>query len=161
MTIYCQLSFGKKKTGFPPIFTNIIKKKMASATPSKKPVICLVIGMAGSGKTTLMQRLSMHVNENKIPSYFINLDPAVHTLHYEPHIDIRDTVKYKNVMKEFQLGPNGAILTSLNLFSTKFDQVLNILEKRSDSLDYIFIDTPGQIEVFIKFYYYYYYKNIK
>ncbi len=32
-------------------------------------------------------------------------------------------VNYKNVMKEYSLGPNGGILTSLNLFTTKFDQV--------------------------------------
>ena len=32
-------------------------------------------------------------------------------------------VKYKNVMKEYGLGPNGAILTSLNLFATRFGEV--------------------------------------
>jgi hypothetical protein len=33
-------------------------------------------------------------------------------------------------MEQHQLGPNGAIMTSLNLFATKFDQVMTILEKR-------------------------------
>ncbi len=42
---------------------------------------------------------------------------------YGAHVDIRDTVNYKNVMKQYGLGPNGAILTSLNLFATRFDQV--------------------------------------
>ena len=32
-------------------------------------------------------------------------------------------VNYKNVMKQYSLGPNGGILTSLNLFATRFDQV--------------------------------------
>ena len=32
-------------------------------------------------------------------------------------------VKYKNVMKQYNLGPNGGILTSCNLFATRFDQV--------------------------------------
>lgn len=31
-------------------------------------------------------------------------------------------VKYKNVMKQYSLGPNGGILTSCNLFATRFDQ---------------------------------------
>jgi hypothetical protein len=53
----------------------------------------------------------------------LNLDPAVMTLPYGANIDIRDTVKYKEVMKQFNLGPNGGILTSLNLFATKFDEV--------------------------------------
>ncbi len=34
-------------------------------------------------------------------------------------------VNYKNVMKQYNLGPNGGILTSLNLFATRFDQVCN------------------------------------
>lgn len=37
--------------------------------------------------------------------------------------DIRDTVNYKEVMKQYGLGPNGGIVTSLNLFATRFDQV--------------------------------------
>lgn len=53
----------------------------------------------------------------------MNLDPAVMTLPYAANIDIRDTVKYKEVMKQYNLGPNGGIVTSLNLFATKFDEV--------------------------------------
>ena len=45
--------------------------------------------------------------------------------------DIRDTVNYKEVMKQYNLGPNGGIVTSLNLFATRFDQVMNFIEKRS------------------------------
>ena len=51
-------------------------------------------------------------------------------------------------MTQYGLGPNGAIMTSLNLFSTKFDQVLGLIEKRSSETDHVIIDTPGQIEVF-------------
>jgi GTPase SAR1 family protein len=36
-------------------------------------------------------------------------------------------------MKQFNLGPNGGILTSLNLFSTKIDQVISLLEKRTQA----------------------------
>jgi GTPase SAR1 family protein len=51
-------------------------------------------------------------------------------------------------MKQYNLGPNGGIMTSLNLFSTRFDQVMQFVEKKRDQLDYILVDTPGQIEVF-------------
>lgn len=78
----------------------------------------------------------------------VNLDPAVLEVPFEPNIDIRDTVNYKEVMKQYGLGPNGGILTSLNLFTTKFDQVLDVLEGRAASLEYVLLDTPGQIEVF-------------
>lgn len=51
-------------------------------------------------------------------------------------------------MKEYKLGPNGAIMTCLNLFATRFDKVIELLEKRKHKLNYIIVDTPGQIEVF-------------
>jgi hypothetical protein len=74
----------------------------------------------------------------------------------------------------YHLGPNGAILTSLNLFATKFGQVLECIDRRIDAatkqpatdttppptdgpsqppattqgIEHILIDTPGQIEIF-------------
>ncbi|CAA7398582.1 unnamed protein product [Spirodela intermedia] len=114
----------------------------------KKPVIIIVVGMAGSGKTTLLHRLVCHTQSSNIRGYVLNLDPAVMTLPFGTNIDIRDTVRYKDVMKEFKLGPNGGILTSLNLFSTKFDEVISVIERRADQLDYVLVDTPGQIEIF-------------
>ena len=48
--------------------------------------------MAGSGKTTLMQRISSHLSEQSTANYLVNLDPAVLDTPYEPNIDIRDTV---------------------------------------------------------------------
>lgn len=148
--------------------------------------------MAGSGKTTLAARLGTYLTNASRRSnaaaatasgsgsggatsspvyynpYMVNLDPAVRSTPYEPSIDIRDTVNYKNVMAEYKLGPNGGILTCLNLFATRFDQVVSLLEKRrgggggsrsaedggreEDSDDrpisHAIIDTPGQIEIF-------------
>lgn len=62
--------------------------------------------------------------------------------------DIRETVNYKEVMKQYGLGPNGGIVTALNLFSTKFDQVIDLIDKASTESEYVIFDTPGQIEVF-------------
>lgn len=90
------------------------------------PTVILVIGMAGVGKSTLMHRLNLYCRQNEIKGYFINLDPAVRNVSYSVNIDIRDTVNYKEVMSQYGLGPNGAILTSLNLFATRFDQVVGI-----------------------------------
>jgi GPN-loop GTPase len=123
---------------------------MSNETQSrpKLPTAVLVIGMAGAGKTTVMHRLNLHMEETGKRGYYINLDPAVRDVPFAASIDIRDTINYKEVMKQYGLGPNGGILTSLNLFATRFDQVVTILEKRSAELDYIFLDTPGQIESF-------------
>ena len=105
-------------------------------------------GMAGAGKTSFVQRLNSYLHSQKKNPYVINLDPACHELPYPCNIDIRDTVNYKEVMKQYSLGPNGAIMTSLNLFSTKFNQIIELIEKRSTECKYVLIDTPGQIEVF-------------
>lgn len=123
--------------------------EMAPARPAAaKPVACLVIGMAGSGKTTLMKALSDHLAAAGQVPYLINSDPAVAHVPYVANIDIRDAVNYKQVMKQYGLGPNGGILTSLNLFATKFDQVLELCIKRSQEVSHILVDTPGQIEAF-------------
>ncbi|KAI8804804.1 hypothetical protein BJ742DRAFT_822512 [Cladochytrium replicatum] len=114
----------------------------------KQPTVLICIGMAGSGKTTFMQRLNAHMHSTQKRPYVINLDPAVGNLPFGANVDIRDTVNYKEVMKQYNLGPNGGILTSLNLFTTKFDQVLELVSKRAPSVDYVLLDTPGQIEIF-------------
>jgi GTPase SAR1 family protein len=135
---------------------------MASA---EEPVAIVCVGMAGSGKTTFMQRINSYLHSKKEPPYVVNLDPAVRNVPFESNIDIRDSVNYKEVMKQYNLGPNGGILTSLNLFATKIDQILSLLEKRTapppppapDALPgsaqkrikNILVDTPGQIEVFV------------
>ncbi|XP_062606294.1 GPN-loop GTPase 1-like [Saccostrea cucullata] len=115
---------------------------------SKKPTCILVLGMAGSGKTTFVQRITAHLHARKTPPYVINLDPAVHEVPYPANIDIRDTVNYKEVMKQYSLGPNGGIVTSLNLFATRFDQVMQFIEQKTGETEYVILDTPGQIEVF-------------
>lgn len=76
---------------------------------------------APSSQSTIQQRLG----------YAINLDPAAKYIPFSSSIDIRDTVDYVEVMRQHKLGPNGAILTCLNLFATKFDQVMDILERRA------------------------------
>jgi hypothetical protein len=115
---------------------------------TKKPITVITIGMAGAGKSTFVQRINSYLHSISKPPYIINLDPAVTNVPFDANIDIRDTVNYHEVMKQYNLGPNGGILTALNLFTTKFDQVLDIVEKRAAEVDYVIVDTPGQIEIF-------------
>lgn len=115
---------------------------------SNKPTCLIVLGMAGSGKTTFVQKLAEHLYDNEEPGYLINLDPACQNLPFPANVDIRDTINYKKVMKDYGLGPNGAIITALNLYSTKFDQLIELLERRSGDYKHFIMDTPGQIEIF-------------
>lgn len=124
---------------------------------AQQPTAVVCVGMAGSGKTTFMQRINNYLHVNKKKPYVLNLDPAVLNVPFEPNIDIRDSINYKEVMKQYNLGPNGGILTSLNLFATKIDQVIGLLEKRAHPdptskavpPKHFLVDTPGQIEVFV------------
>ena len=107
-----------------------------------------------------MQRINSYLHSKREPPYVINLDPAVRNVPFDCNIDIRDSLNYKEVMREYNLGPNGGILTSLNIFATKIDQIINILENRTATksetpktktkpIKNIIVDTPGQIEVFV------------
>lgn len=70
------------------------------------PICLIVLGMAGSGKTTFVKKLA-HFQSDKFNPYVVNLDPACLEVPYPVNIDIRDTINYKQVMKQYVLGPNG------------------------------------------------------
>ena len=63
----------------------------------QKPCCVIILGMAGSGKTTFVQRLTSHLHSRGSPPYVVNLDPACREAPYPANIDIRDTVNYKQV----------------------------------------------------------------
>lgn len=69
-------------------------------SPERKPSVIITIGMAGSGKTTFVQRINSYLHSQKKPPYILNLDPAVTQLPFDANIDIRDTVDYAQVMKQ-------------------------------------------------------------
>ncbi|EDW58107.1 GPN-loop GTPase 1 [Drosophila virilis] len=112
------------------------------------PVCIIVLGMAGSGKTTFTRSLIQHAQAQFNP-YVVNLDPACREVPYAAHIDIRDTVNYREVMKQYQLGPNGGIVTALNMFTTKMPKFAELVRRAGErGHKWCIIDTPGQIEVF-------------
>ncbi|KII62080.1 GPN-loop GTPase 1 [Thelohanellus kitauei] len=91
---------------------------------SSKPII-IVLGMAGSGKTTFVAGLCKYLESIQKKAKTINLDPAVIHTGYTPDIDIRESVKYKDVMRYYKLGPNGAIMTSLNMYCTQLSSLID------------------------------------
>jgi GTPase SAR1 family protein len=52
----------------------------------RRPVCLIVLGMAGSGKTTFVQRLISHLYGQKNRPYAINLDPACLEVPYPANI---------------------------------------------------------------------------
>ncbi|XP_011176122.1 GPN-loop GTPase 1 [Solenopsis invicta] len=127
--------------------TDTTSPKENQSTDERKIPCIIVLGMAGAGKTSFVSRLVSKLYDMGKP-YGINLDPACKEVPFPANIDIRDTVNYKEVMKQYNLGPNGGIVTSLNLFTTKFHQVIELVNKANKEHNYVIFDTPGQIEVF-------------
>jgi GTPase SAR1 family protein len=54
------------------------------------------------------------------------------------------------IMSEYHLGPNGAILTALNLYTAQPERIVERIEQLSNNSprNCFLIDIPGQIEAF-------------
>lgn len=76
----------------------------------------------------------------------LNLDPGVKVLPYTPDIDIRDFITLEDVMMEYGLGPNGAMILSSDLMVNFLDDIKEEIDEQNP--DWIFVDTAGQLELF-------------
>ncbi len=103
-------------------------------------------GTAGSGKSLLTSKIYEYYTRNGAFAAILNLDPGVETLPYTCDIDVRDYVDIVSIMKQYELGPNGALVMANDLIATKIDEIQNQIN--STNPDYLLIDTPGQIELF-------------
>lgn len=100
-----------------------------------------VVGSAGSGKSTLVRGFSEFLRDRGYDVKCVNLDPASKPT-YKAQADIRDYVRVEDVMKEFELGVNGALLKSVEIG-------LRYAKKLKTMGDFVLYDTPGQMELFI------------
>jgi len=104
------------------------------------------VGTAGSGKSTLCNAFGEQLIRLGGNVVRINLDPGADILPYEPDIDIRDSINLYDMMKEHNLGPNGAQIACADNIAFHAGDIRRAIENMSG--DYILIDTPGQIELF-------------
>ncbi len=105
-----------------------------------------VTGTAGSGKSLLSSKLHEYYTKNGAFSAVLNLDPGVESLPYTPDVDVRDHVDLVSIMKQYDLGPNGALIMASDLIASKFDGIHD--QVQGVNPDYLIVDTPGQIELF-------------
>ncbi len=105
----------------------------------------VMVGPAGSGKSTLTAELADTIESYGPSVARVNYDPAAEKLPYDPEVDIRDYVSVEEFMEK-GLGPNGALIAAVD---TSFAHVTEIRSKIDDiNPDYVIIDTPGQLELF-------------
>jgi len=108
--------------------------------------IVFVTGTAGSGKTLLTSSLATWYREKSQDAITVNLDPGVLSLPYDPDVDIRNSIDFQQIMTEYSLGPNGALIFANDLIASKLPAIQEEME--STNADFAIVDTPGQIELF-------------
>jgi GPN-loop GTPase len=109
-------------------------------------VVIFILGTAGSGKSVLTGTLNEWLRVQKQKSVTVNLDPGVMNLPYAPDIDIRDTIKIGEVMEQYRLGPNGALVLASDLIAEEAENIGGEIEDLQ--ADVVLVDTPGQMELF-------------
>ena len=105
-----------------------------------------VTGTAGSGKSMLTSKILEYYQKNGVFASVLNLDPGVESLPYRPDVDVRDYVDIVQIMKQYDLGPNGSMIMANDLIASKIDDIQNEIHRVNP--DYLIVDTPGQIELF-------------
>merc|ERR1712137_1499838 len=106
----------------------------------------LVMGPAGSGKSTYCATIQQHCALTGRSAHIVNLDPAAEDIAYTPSVDIRELISLEDVMEELQLGPNGGLIYCMEFLGNNFEWVREEIGGFED--DYILIDCPGQVELY-------------
>lgn len=109
-------------------------------------LFAFVVGTAGSGKSLLTASLEKWLVGSDLSVTVVNLDPGVDSPPYTSDVDIREYVDYGEVMSSFGLGPNGALVASLDM---AVESAYDIRDEIIDTeRDYVLVDCPGQMELF-------------
>ncbi|XP_055861759.1 GPN-loop GTPase 3-like [Biomphalaria glabrata] len=108
----------------------------------------LVIGPAGSGKSTYCSKIVKHCEVLKRVVHVVNLDPAAEYFDYPVLSDIRELINIEDAMEDSSLhfGPNGGLVFCMEFLASNFEWLEDQLDVAED--DYILFDCPGQIELY-------------
>ncbi|MEM2586927.1 MAG: ATP/GTP-binding protein [Candidatus Bathyarchaeia archaeon] len=101
-----------------------------------------ILGPAGSGKSLFVKNFSAYLVSEGYKVRTVNLDPGVLDPGYSPDFDIRSMFTVEGIMREMNLGPNGAMLESM-------ERLARIEMPKFEDVDYVLFDTPGQLEPFL------------
>jgi hypothetical protein len=108
----------------------------------------IMLGTAGSGKSALTATFGKWIGRNTNQSVaYINLDPGCEYVPFQPDFDIRNHFTITKIMRDENLGPNGAMIRASELLNQKAKEFAREINKIA--ADVRIIDTPGQMEVFL------------
>jgi GTPase SAR1 family protein len=112
------------------------------------PYAQLVVGPAGSGKSTYCYNIHQHCQSIGRTVHVINLDPAADEFRYPVVADVRELISLDDVMEEEELGPNGALMFCMEYLEDNLDDWLaDQLEGYTED-DLVIFDCPGQLELY-------------
>jgi hypothetical protein len=106
----------------------------------------IVTGLAGSGKTMLSYSLMEWYKNIKQDIAILNLDPGVLNLPYKPDVDVREFINIWNLMEKHSIGPNSALILSMDLLLDYIERINNLVNQLNPKI--LIVDTPGQMEIF-------------
>jgi len=113
----------------------------------KEEIFVYFIGTAGSGKSTLTGSYKRWTEIRGVDAITVNLDPGAENLPYEPDVDIRDWISLEEIMETHGLGPNGAQIACADMVALNTPDIKESID--SFKTDYVLVDTPGQLELFV------------
>ncbi|CAF0841895.1 unnamed protein product [Adineta steineri] len=108
----------------------------------------LVLGPAGSGKSTYCSSMVKHGEVVRRTINVVNLDPAAEHFDYPVFADIRELIEIDDAMDDqaLRFGPNGGLIFCMEYFERNLDWLQEQLGEDED--DYFLFDCPGQIELY-------------
>ncbi|MFB0543294.1 MAG: ATP/GTP-binding protein, partial [Candidatus Bathyarchaeia archaeon] len=108
--------------------------------------LVFVLGTAGSGKSLLTSAFSTWLSMQGENVGTLNLDPGAVVLPYTPDVNVRDYIRVEDLMEEYRIGPNGALVLACDMVAESIDALAEELELIDPDL--VIVDTPGQMELF-------------
>ncbi|MEM3061819.1 MAG: ATP/GTP-binding protein, partial [Candidatus Bathyarchaeia archaeon] len=86
----------------------------------------------------------LKLNEQNVIT--LNLDPGALRLPYAPDVDVREYIDINQLMENYGLGPNGALIVAADLIGDHLEEIKEAIEDTNAEI--VLVDTPGQIELF-------------
>jgi GTPase SAR1 family protein len=110
----------------------------------------LVIGPAGSGKTTYCKVIKDKSYTDGRVIRMVNLDPAIDVPEESDiyDINIQELIRIEDAMAEMKLGPNGGLVFCMEYLCENIQWLKDKIEEYDED-DYFIFDCPGQIELYM------------
>ena len=106
------------------------------------------VGPPGSGKTSAAKALYDMYKKLGRNTLFLNLDPGNDEIKFNIDFDICDYITITDIMKEQNLGPNGALMFCFSEIKNSEDTIVSEITKMLKEFTFIVIDSPGQVELY-------------